>query len=242
MRNVPHHLLDVANPKKDFNVAQYKKLAEQAVSKILAKGKLPIIVGGTGFYVESITEGIIIPDVAPNKKLRKKLDKKTTEELASILKKFDPKRYETIDTKNPRRLIRAIEIATALGKVPPLQKEKPVYKTLKIGLKLPEKILQKKIHSRLITRIRQGMVAEARRLRVQGLSWKRMEELGLEYRYLGRYLRGLLNKKEMVEELERQIRHYAKRQITWFKRNQKIKWFNPKDNRKIDLQVKNFLD
>ncbi|MFA6601514.1 MAG: tRNA (adenosine(37)-N6)-dimethylallyltransferase MiaA, partial [Candidatus Paceibacterota bacterium] len=110
MGGIKHYLLDVADPKKTFDVTQYVGLAEKAISEIVAKDKLPIICGGTGYYISALVDGIVFPDVPPNPNLRAKLKLKSTSQLGIILKKLDPERYETIDKKNPRRLLRAIEI------------------------------------------------------------------------------------------------------------------------------------
>ena len=124
MKGVKHHLLDIANPKRKFTVAQYQKLALKKIKQIQGKGRLPFLVGGTGFYIQSIVDGIVMPEVKPDWKLRKKLEKKTTQELFLMLKKLDPARAKTIDAKNPHRLIRAIEIVLKTGKpiqtLPPL--------------------------------------------------------------------------------------------------------------------------
>ena len=236
MAGIPHHLLDVASPKRQFTVAEYQKLALRKIDEIIARGKTPIIVGGTGFYIQAITENLVLPDVLPNPKLRTRLAKKTAAELFTILKKLDPARAKTIDAKNPVRLIRAIEIAKAIGKVPELTMDPRRIlssfagggddrrKYVKIGLKIPQEELNKKIKKRLLARLKQGMVAEAKRLHNKGLSWKRMEQLGLEYRYLARFLQGKINKQEMIDQLYSAIVKYSKRQMTWFKRDKEIIW------------------
>jgi tRNA dimethylallyltransferase len=237
MRGVPHHMLDVVSPKKVFTVTEWKEQAEKKIADIISRDKLPIICGGTAFYIKSLTENIVLPEVPPNKELRKKLEKKTLVELQDMLKKLDQKRFAQIDTKNPVRLVRAIEIATALGKVPKIKKQKNKYEFLHIGLKLPEANLKKKIHIRLFARIRDGMVAEVKKLHENGLSWKRMGELGLEYRYLALLIQNKISKTEFTEKLETEIWHFAKRQMQWWKRDSKIKWFNPKDAVKIQKEV-----
>src|SRR3990167_3851819 len=125
MGGVPHYCLDVVSPKKIFTVADFKKCAEKAIEKIFAKNKTPIIVGGTGLYIQAVVDNITLPEVKPNWKLRKELEKKTTEEMFKMLKKLDPERAKTIDAKNPRRLIRAIKTAEALGKAPNLEVDPP---------------------------------------------------------------------------------------------------------------------
>ncbi len=249
MRGVPHHLLDVADPRQLYNVAQFKHAAAQSIRHIVQKGKLPIVCGGTGFYIQALVDNIVLPEVKPNLKLRKRLLKKGVNELFKILKEVDQRRAKEIDRNNPRRLVRAIEIATALGKVPHLEVKPPSYEVLKIGLTLPDKKLKQKIHMRLFARISRGMLAEAKRLHRPpaggGLSWKRMEELGLEYKYLAKYLKGELTKKQLTNQLETKIWHYAKRQMTWFKRDKKIKWFDvsKKDYLlKIESLIRRYLE
>jgi tRNA dimethylallyltransferase len=224
MRGVKHHLLDVANPKKKFTVVQYVDLAEKAIEEILSKKKLPIIVGGTGFYIEALVDGVVLPEVAPDNTLRKKLQKKTAPQLFAMLKKLDPRRAKKMDPLNVRRLIRAIEIAKTLGKVPVVKKVTNYSPTF-IGLSFSKEHLRKRIHDRLTKRMKRGMLQEAQKLHRQGLSFKRMEELGLEYRYLAYFLQKKMTREEMLEKLETEIWHYAKRQITWFKRDRRIHWF-----------------
>ena len=223
MRGVPHYLLDVANPRKQFSAAQYKVLAANSLQYIVTNSKLPIVVGGTGLYIDALTGAVNFPDVEPNKKLREQLGKKSALELFKILKKKDPRRACTIDPRNKVRLVRALEIVKALGKVPLCQPATSThYKFVYIGLK-PDN-LDERIYKRLIKRL-EPMVREGKRLHKQGLTYKRMHELGLEYRYIGMYLQNKISKQEMVEKLYIASRHYAKRQMTWFKRNKEIKWF-----------------
>lgn len=233
MRDVPHYLLDVMNPKKVFSVELWKTQAEDAIKDILSRGKLPIICGGTGFYIQSIVDNITLPDVPANPSLRKELAKGSPLQLFEILKKLDPIRAKNIDSKNPVRLIRAIEIATALGSVPKAKKIKSKYEFVQIGLTLPSEILHARIHARMLSRMKKGMVAEAVKLHAGGLSYKRMEALGLEYRYLALYLQKKISKETMLERLEIEIKQYARRQMQWFKRDDRIKWFAPTDTKDI---------
>ena len=226
MGGIPNYCLDIVSPKKIFNVADFKKCADKAIEKIFAKNKTPIIVGGTGLYIQAVVDNIVLPEVKPDWNLREDLEKKTTEEMFKILKKFDPARAKNIDPKNPRRLIRAIEIAETLGKVPNLEVQPPSWEAIQIGIKLSDEELKEKINNRLIYRLKKGMVAEAQKLHSQGLSWKRMNELGLEYRYMAKFLKGEISKEEMTDKLKSEIWQYAKRQMTWFKRDKRIKWMN----------------
>ena len=223
MQTIPHYLLDVANPKKQFTVAQYKILADKKIKEVIDRDKIPILCGGTGFYIDAVTKGMIFPKVPPNKKLRKDLEQKTAETLFNILKKLDKDRAKSIDSKNKVRLIRAIEIAKALGEVPKITEATPPYKFIKIGLKVPEKTLKRKIRIRLRKRIRSGMAIELYNLRKAGVPWKRFIELGFDQKYIALFLQGKISNKEMLEKLFKSNWQYAKRQMTWFKRDKEIK-------------------
>ncbi len=224
MRGIPHYLLDVTSPKKVFSVNDYQRLATEKIKNILSRGKLPIICGGTGFYIESIVDGIVLPEVKPNKELRKKLEEESVENLFKKLKKLDGKRAKEIDKHNKVRLIRAIEIAEELGKVPKVKRIQK-YNAEIIGLDTDDENLKDRINRRLIKRV-PGIIKEIKKLRENGLSWKRLESFGLEYRYGALYLQNKISKKEMIEKLNIEIWHYAKRQRTWFKRDKRIEWQN----------------
>ena len=227
MGGVPHYCLDIVSPKKIFTVVDFKKCADKAIEKIFAKNKIPIIVGGTGLYIQAIVDNIVLPEVKPNWKLRKELEKKTTEEMFKMLKKIDPERARNIDAKNPRRLIRAIEIAKKLGRTPKLMSmSRRDLDIRQIGIKLPDEILKKNIEKRIKKMLKGGLVAETNKLRKSGLSWKRIYELGFEYRYPALFLRGKISKDEMLAKMLIENRQYAKRQMTWFKRDKIIKWIS----------------
>ncbi len=240
MRGIPHHLLDVADPRRVYTATDFKRDASEAVRYIVQKGKLPIICGGTGFYIDLLLGRMTAPAVPPNTILRAKLERKTATQLFTILKKLDPRRAENIDPKNRHRLIRAIEVVKAVGSVPPPHMEDR-YETLWIGLALPREKLREKISKRLHARLRAGMVAEACRLHKKGLSFKRMRELGLEYRHLADYLGEKITRVELVRRIDRDNWHYAKRQMTWFTRNQSIAWISPDDVARTKKLVKEFL-
>ena len=242
MNGVPHHLLDVANLKRTMSVVQYESLATCAIKDIFKRGKVPIICGGTGLYIDAVLTTASFPEVPPNIALRRKLEKLSVDKLFKQLQKLDPVRAKTIDARNPRRLVRAIEIAGKLGSVPVRPPILERYNALYIGLTLPQEKLSERIHVRLLARMRRGMVAEAKRLHAQGLSWKRMESLGLEYRFLAQFLQNKISKGEMIELLNIAIRQYAKRQMVWFKRNKNIKWVSPKETREILDIINKFLN
>ncbi len=237
---VRHHLLDVASPKKQFNASDFKKQGEKAIKEITAKGKIPIIVGGTGFYIDILLGRMAAPEVPPNKRLRAELEKQSAEQLFKRLEKLDPRRAKVIDRHNKRRLVRAIEIFMATGKssldtnykIPDSK-----YNILWLGVR--PKDLEKRIEKRLDARLKQGMVREVEKLHKQSVSWKRLNDFGLEYRWVSKYLQGLISKEEMRENLLKDIIKYSKRQMTWFKINQEIHWV--KNKKATDKLVATFL-
>lgn len=237
-KGIPHHCIDFVSPRRVFTAAQFKSRAERTIRDIARRGKTPVVAGGTAFWIDALVHDLSLPEVKPDARLRRALEKKSVMELFRILKKLDPQRAAEIEEKNPRRLIRAIEIARALGSVPALKRKHP-YETLWIGIRAPDRILASKIKTRLAARVRAGLIGEAKRLHSAGLSWKRFYELGLEYRALGLFLQGKISRKEMLRGLERDIARYAKRQMRWWKRNQEINWIN--DPRKAGRLVQAFL-
>ncbi len=245
MSGVKHHLLDVVNPKKVFTVTDFKKIADKEIELIFKRGNIPIITGGTGFYIDAVVNNTVFPEVPPNKKLRETLRKQSPEKLFKTLEKLDKTRATDIKNKNELnntvRLIRAIEIAKSIGTVPKITEGKPTYEFIKIGLYLDDINLKTKIHTRLLARIKKGMLKEAIYLHKKGVSWKRMKELGLEYRYMALHLEGKITKTDMVEQLTNEINHYAKRQKTWFKRDSHTKWFKPTEYKKIEKYIKESL-
>ena len=221
MRGVLHHLLDIISPKKRFSVSEYQKLANFTIVKILNKGKTPIICGGTGFYIDAVTKGIVLPKVPPNPKLRARYTQKAALALFQVLKKLDPKRAKNIDPHNKVRLIRAIEIAKYLGKVPSVTEETPPFKFIKLGLFLPKDKLKIRIEKRVKFMFKKGLLREIRKLKKFGVSEKRLRELGFEYY------------NPTPEKVIKETHKYAKRQMTWFKRDKSIKWFDA--SKKINL-------
>jgi tRNA dimethylallyltransferase len=226
MKGVPHHCIDIASPRRAISVEEWRSHAERAIRQLHHAGTVPIVAGGTGLYIDALVYGIDFPAVKPNTSLRHELEKKSAGELLIVLRALDPVRAATIEPQNPRRLIRAIEIAAALGHVPPLSNPATKYEVTWIGLNPPFEELEKRIGVRIDKALRKGLVAETTRLKEGlGLSWKRINELGLEYRIVGEYLRGELSKTELREKLVREVRKYAKRQLTWLKRYKDATWY-----------------
>jgi tRNA dimethylallyltransferase len=240
MSGIPHHLLDVADPKDIFSVDKFKALAQKDIADIISRSKLPIICGGTGFYIHYVIDDVSVVEVAQNESLREELSMRNPAELFSLLQTLDPDRADSIDAHNPVRLIRAIEIATALGKVPPVSTNSP-YDVLQIGIDLPDEELKAKIKTRLEKRLSGGMIEEVQRLVAGGLSWQRLSAFGLEYRYVANFLKKEISESEMKEKLLSEIWHYAKRQRTWFRKDKRIIWFNPGEKEKMETLVQSFL-
>ena len=239
MGGIPHFMLDVISPKnKTFSASQFQKMANKKIKEILDKKNIPIVCGGTGYYIDSLINSLPFPEVLPNKKLRRELETKDATELFGILKKIDKNRAKNIDHKNRIRLIRAIEIAQELGEVPKLKKTKKEFETIKIGLAFPDNELKRRIYERLIKRIKKGMIKEVEKLHESGVSWKKLESFGLEYRYVSFYLQKKMTKEEMIEKLFSAIWHFAKRQKTWWKKDKEIIWINPSKKKDITMTKK----
>lgn len=239
---VPHHLMDIVDPGKDFSLADYKNLATQAVKDILNKKKLPIVVGGTGLYIQTLIENLDIPKVEPSKQLRKQLEKKTLPELVKMLEKIDPASAKKIDLKNPRRVLRALEVFILSGEsfFNQRTKSKPMYQVLQIGIDWSREELFKRINARVDKQITEGLVEETKKLAGK-YKWNIPSMSGIGYKQIGFYLRGEMSLAEAVEILKRDTRHYAKRQMTWFKRDKNIVWIKNSDLALAEKKIKEFL-
>jgi tRNA dimethylallyltransferase len=234
---VKHYLLDIAHPKRNYSLGKWLKDVDKVIKKIYRKNKIPIICGGTILYLKALKEGWVLPNVKPNYKLRKELEKFSADKLYKILLKLDPERAKTIQKENKRRLIRAIEIATFLGKVPSLKKE-PKYEILVVAPYVDFKRLERKIYKRLIKRVK-GIIQEIKKLRKLRLSFERIISFGLEYRWFGKYVKGEIDLKTAIEKCYKDIRRFAKKQINELKKLNYVYWFkNKKELLKI---VKDFL-
>ena len=233
MRDIPHYCLDIADVKDRFSVSDWKKSAETAVGEIVARGALPIICGGTGYYIDAIANDLEFLDVENDPILQNELEKKTVEDLFAELMVIDPARANTMnngsDNKNKRRLVRSIIIARQLGSVPALNSKsvESKYEPIYIGVNVTDEELKLRIKNRLTKRLDAGMVDEAIKLHNSGLSFDRMDELGLEYRYQAKLMQGELKNDEFMEMLNTKIWQFARRQKTWFRKNAQIKWFEP---------------
>lgn len=222
---IPHHLIEFASPQRLYSAGEFKKHAQKIIAAIQKKKNVPIVVGGTGFYADSLLRGFSLPEVVPNKKLRSQLAKKTPAQLFAMLKKLDGKTAARIDAKNPARLVRAIEIAKSLGKVPELSSDSP-YEVLWLGLRPAEATHEKAIRTGVEKRL-STMLREAKKLR-GSLSKKQTAALGFELTPLLAYLDKKITRAELIEQLIRSERGYVKRQMRWFKRRDDIVWVTSK--------------
>lgn len=220
MGGVPHHLIDVCQPGDFFSMADFQRLAFQAAEEITARGRLPFLVGGTGLYVDAVADGYVLSDKAPDLALRGELEKLETPVLYARLKAQIPD--TPIDPRNRNRVMRALERLAADDYHPDVAA--PRYEVLKLGVTWERAILKERIHQRLETRLRQGMIQEVQNLISAGVSTEFLLKLGLEYRYICRYLMGGISYNQMTDELERAICRFAKRQMTWFRRDSAIHW------------------
>jgi len=228
-KKIPYYCIDIVNPKTEFNLAKYLKYAHKAIKDIQARGKLPILVGGTGLYLQAVIEGYNLSGVKPDRALRASLEKKSINELRKLLQKLDKNYDGNLDNK--RYLIRYIEMVkqTKLPLKKLLTSSGNKYNCLILGINFSREEINQRIDKRLIERIEnQGLIKEVERLHEEGVSWKRLESFGLEYRFVSQYLQGKLTKVEMIEKLAIAIHQFAKRQLTWFRRWEKqgrsIKW------------------
>ncbi len=225
---VRHHLIDVAEVSEYYSLARYQRAAYDAIESISGAGKLPFLVGGTGLYISAVVDGYQLVDVPPNEPLRAELESLPLPQLVERLEQADPDAAHRIDKSNPRRLIRAIEIAVAGHTHSAAHRNSPRYHCLQFGLTWPRDILAERIDQRLRERMAAGMIEEVANLRAHGVSDVRLDKLGLEYRYIARYLRGELRTlNDLRTQLGIAIRQFAKEQLTWFKRDARIIWLDP---------------
>ena len=215
-RPVPYHLIDIVEPGYKYNVFEYQRDFLKAYEEIVAKGKLPVLCGGTGMYIESVLKGYRLLPVPENPELRASLEGKTLEELTDILRRYK-KLHNSTDVDTAKRAIRAIEIEDYYKQQPPESREFPSLKSLIVGVDIDRELRREKITRRLKQRLEEGMVDEVRGLLTEGVSAENLIYYGLEYKFLTQYVIGELTFEEMFQQLETAIHQFAKRQMTWFR-------------------------
>ncbi|MBM7555851.1 tRNA (adenosine(37)-N6)-dimethylallyltransferase MiaA [Halanaerobacter jeridensis] len=232
---VPHHLLDIVEPDEEFSVADFQEEVDELIPEIDQRGKLPMLVGGTGLYVKSVIEGFIFPDMEKDWDLRNRLEEeaeeKGTEYVHDKLKEIDPKLADKLHPNDLRRVIRGIEVYRQTGKTSTHFKEKakerpPRYDAVKIGLFREREKLYERINDRVDQMIEQGLIEEVRSLYQQGYDLELTSMQALGYKQLIKHFEGEYDLEEAIRLIKRDTRHFAKRQLTWFKRDDDIKWFD----------------
>ena len=255
IKGVPHFMIDIVKPNEKFTVAQYQEAVYELLKRYVInhmRYAVPFLVGGTGLYISAIVGGLEIPRVPPNWKLRKKLEKEIKEKgIDKVYKKLlrlDPKAKEFVQSKNPRRIIRALEVYLTCGKrfSELRKKKKPPFQILEIGIKLPREELYKRINDRVDKMIKKGLVDEVKKLHKKGYSWKLPSMSGIGYKQIGMYLKKKIDLEEAIRLIKRDSRRFSRRQMTWFKRDKKIRWIkHPGETKKAFIQakklIKNFL-
>ncbi len=243
-RQIPYHLIDIVEPGYKYNVFEYQRDFLEAYRQIQEKGKLPILCGGTGMYIESILKGYRLLPVPENPTLRASLEGKPLDELTQILSTYK-KLHNSTDVDTPKRAIRAIEIEEYYRQQPVEEREFPTLKSLIVGIDIDRELRREKISRRLKQRLEEGMIEEVRALMDEGIAPEDLIYYGLEYKFLTMHVTGQLTYEEMFLQLETAIHQFAKRQMTWFRgmerRGFTIHWLdaemdNPKKiQRIIDL-------
>lgn len=247
---VPHHLLDVVDPQEMYTVSQFQSDAMKAINAILARDKLPLLVGGSPHYIQAIVDHLDMPHIPPQLALRAQLEARPLADLLTQLQDLDPQSAATIDRKNPRRVIRALEVCIVSGK--PFSQQRgvidPLYRCLLLGIQWPREVLYRRIDMRVDQRMQQGMVQETRNLLMQGISHERLQALGLEYRLTSLLLQGNFSSEaEMTQRLKYACHDFARRQLTWFRRDKRIVWIDGIEEDEAVLQaadncIQNFLN
>ena len=238
---IPHFLLDIVKPDEKFSVAEFQKMASKIIGEIYKRKKTPFLVGGTGLYIEAVTEGFKIPKIVEDKNLRDKLNRQDLIKLLSNLKKLDPEAYQNIDRKNKRRIIRALEVCLKTKhKFSDLKiKSKPEYNVLKIGLKIEPKILEKRINKRVNLMFQKGFIREVKKLYKMGYDFDLPSMSGIGYQEIGNYLKGQISLQEAKEKIKLHTRQFAKRQKTWFKKTKNMNWVSKE--KEAEKLIKEFL-
>ena len=220
-QGVPHHLIDVREPNEFFSMADFQRMAYQAIDDIRGRGRLPMIVGGTGLYVDSVLDGYLLSDKEPDLAYRAELEKLTTPQLYDMLLELKPD--VQVEKNNRNRVMRIIERIHDGDDATPGKQAR--FESLRLGVSWPREVLGRRIDERLERRVEQGMIEEVQRLMDEGATTEFLLGLGLEYRFITQYLIGEIpDRQVMLDKLAIAIKQFAKRQMTWFRRNPEIVW------------------
>jgi len=224
--DIPYHLIDIRDPREEFDLFTFQRMALDTIGEIQKRGRLPLVVGGTGLYLQSLLAGHRLVEVPVDPLLRGELASKSDGELVEILRAHRGSLHNTTDTADRDRLLRAVEIARYTARHPP--EPLPPFHRLTIGIRIPRDRLRERIKERLLSRVEAGLIEEVASLHARGVSWERLDSFGLEYRYVGGFLRGETGRGELITRLTAAICDFAKRQETWFRRMERhgipIRW------------------
>lgn len=231
VEGVPHYLMDFLDPKVQMTAAEWRESALTAVKGITERKHLPIVVGGTGLYIRSLVDNFSFPKVEAKPHLREAFEKKSLEELAALLVKLDPDAAQAVDLKNPRRVIRALEVVTFTGKPFTAQKKlgKPIVDAFQIGIKWPRETLNKRIDETIEEMIDAGWIDEIREVIAKGIPLDAPAMTSIGYRELLAYIRGQKTLDDAIAMCKMAVHRYAKRQETWFRRDKRIHWVGSED-------------
>ena len=241
MEGVPHHLLDIVEPTEVYTAEDFRRDATNAITDICDRNRLPIIAGGSSFYIDLLRGKSASAPVSPNALLRKELEKLSTEQLFAKLQATDPKRAATIDPRNRRRLVRALEIVDALGNVPEAAEKASPYDWLIIGVSVSKETLLQNFSLRLEDWLVAGFQTEVEQLLRAGVTRERFAELGFEYTLMLEFIDQNVSLNELQERFVQKNWQYAKRQMTWFKQDSGVAWYSPAALPAIKKRVADFL-
>jgi tRNA dimethylallyltransferase len=242
MEGIPHHLLSIASPEQVYTAHDFVRDAQSAIDEITRREHVPIITGGTFFYIDTLLGKVSCTPVSPDPKLRAELEAHTESELFAILQEKDPARASSIDKDNKRRLVRALEILATLPAVPPPTTRECPYEALILGIRIDKDVLRKRLRERAQHALSRGLIKETQTLLKQGVTRNRLSEIGLEYKLVLEYLDGTLVEQALLQKLEEKNWQYAKRQMVWLKRDASIQWFESEDTQGVSETVERFLD
>lgn len=214
----PYHLIDILDAGAEFSVFAFQRLFLAACQDITARGRLPILCGGSGMYLDAALRGYRLPEVPPDEQLRAELAVKSDQELCEILNVLRPQQHNKTDLLERQRTIRAIEIARHEADDQRAAEPYPDLRPLVIGIRLERTEMRRRITERLRLRLENDLIEEVQHLHASGIAWERLDYYGLEYRYVGAFLRGALNRNDMFQKLNSAIHDFAKRQGNWFRR------------------------
>jgi len=237
---VPYHLIDILDPGAEFSVFAFQQLFFEAFSEIRSRKRLPLLVGGTGLYLDAALRGYRMVEVPENRELRDELQELDNGELRTRLINLRPEQHNNTDLTDRYRIIRAIEIAEGENQASVGRPEPPKLHPVIFGIRRERSVLRQRITARLKQRIEAGMIEEVERLHASGVSWDRLDYYGLEYRFIAKHLQGELNRNDMFQKLNSAIHQFAKRQETWFRRMERlgvtINWLDGESNMTVQAE------